>query len=93
MIATNSKSSHIKSIWFVYILRCNDGRAYVGCSSKLNKRLDYHKNGYVSYTKSRRPLQLIMYLVFKDKYKAFEFEKYLKSGSARAFTKRHFLKN
>jgi len=27
---------------------------------------------------------------FQDKYKAFAFEKYLKSGSGRAFLKKHF---
>jgi len=27
----------------------------------------------------------------KDKYKAFKFEKYLKSGSGRAFIKRHLI--
>jgi len=30
------------------------------------------------------------YFTIKDKYKAFQFEKYLKSGSGRAFIKKHF---
>lgn len=29
-------------------------------------------------------------MAFKDKYLAFNFEKYLKSGSGRAFIKKHF---
>ena len=49
-----------------------------------------HNNGYVPATENRRPVKLVTYLVFNDKYKAFEFEKYLKSGSGRAFTKKHF---
>ncbi|TRZ64951.1 MAG: GIY-YIG nuclease family protein, partial [Spirochaetia bacterium] len=31
------------------------------------------------------------YITFNDKYKAFEFEKYLKSGSGRAFINKHLL--
>ncbi len=50
-----------------------------------------HKNGHVPATKERRPIELVNYFAFKDKYKAFEFEKYLKSGSGRAFIKKHFL--
>jgi len=52
--------------------------------------LQRHNNGYVPATENRRPVKLVTYLVFNDKYKAFEFEKYLKSGSGRAFTKKHF---
>ena len=33
-----------------------------------------------------------MYFAIKDKYKAFEFERYLKSGSGRNFYKKTFLK-
>jgi putative endonuclease len=32
---------------------------------------------------------LITYIAFTDKYKAFEFEKYLKGGSGRAFLNRY----
>ena len=30
-------------------------------------------------------------MAISDKYKAYEFEKYLKSGSGRAFIKKHFI--
>ena len=69
----------------VYVLRCNDGSHYVGCTSNLERRLVRHNRGEVHYTKSRLPLDVITTIVFKDKYKAFAFEKYLKSGSGRAF--------
>lgn len=58
---------------------------------KVKERLERHKKGHVSATESRRPVEFISYTAFKDKYKAFKFEKYLKSGSGRAFVKRHFL--
>ena len=75
-------------MWFVYILRCSDGKYYYGCTSDLNERIERHQNGYVEYTKSRLPVELITYIAFYEKYKAFEFEKYVKSGSGRAFAKK-----
>ena len=42
-----------------------------------------HKKGNVLATKIV-PLELNFYFAINDKYKAFEFEKYLKSGSGRA---------
>jgi predicted GIY-YIG superfamily endonuclease len=70
---------------FVYILRCADGKFYTGCTKDLNDRLHRHQRGSVPATKNRRPVQLITYIAFDDKYRAFAFEKYLKSGSGRAF--------
>jgi len=70
---------------YVYILRCNDGLPYTGCTSDLKERLQRHIKCHVPATKPRLPVELIFYCAFKDKYKAYEFEKYLKSGSGRAF--------
>jgi putative endonuclease len=75
---------------YVYSLKCRDGY-YIGCTNNLKERLERHKNGYVRATKDRLPVQLELYIAIKDTYKAFEFEKYLKSGSGRAFLKKHFL--
>jgi len=36
-------------------------------------------------------VELISYISFKDKYKAFEFEKYLKSGSGAAFRNKRLI--
>jgi putative endonuclease len=49
------------------------------------ERLKKHNAGQVHYTSNRLPVMLISYLAFPDKYKAFNFEKYLKSGSGIAF--------
>lgn len=76
---------------YVYILICNDGELYVGCTNDLKDRIDRHSKGYVPATKGRRPIKLENYIAFKDKYLAYEFEKYLKSGSRRAFVKRRFI--
>ena len=77
--------------WYVYILRLSNNQTYTGCTSNLEERLFRHQSGYVPATKSHLPVHLIFYCAFTDKYKAFEFEKYLKSGSGRAFASRHRL--
>ena len=75
----------------VYIIKCSDNRFYVGCTNNISDRIDRHNKGYVPATADRLPIQLAIAINFQDKYKAFQFEKYLKSGSGRAFTKKHFL--
>ena len=97
IIFKNNKKQHTcvvfcynNSMYYVYLLKCKDG-TYTGCTSNLKERLKRHENGYVIATKDRRPVELENYFAFRDKYRAFEFEKYLKSGSGRAFLKKHFL--
>jgi predicted GIY-YIG superfamily endonuclease len=75
----------------VYILKCADTKLYVGQSKNLKERFQRHINGYVPATKARRPLELVHYSAFREPFKAIEFEKYLKSGSGRAFIKRHLM--
>ena len=74
-------------------MRCIDQTVYVGCTSDLNARLIRHRRGEVKYTSSRMPIEVETFVTFTDKYKAFEFELYLKSGSGRAFMKKHLLNN
>lgn len=74
---------------YVYILLCSDGKTYIGCAENLKERIDRHQNGQVPATKNRLPVKLIAYFAFSNKYTAFNFEKYLKSGSGRAFLKKH----
>ena len=76
---------------YVYILICNDGSPYIGCTESLEARLERHNKGYVPATKDRLPLKLISYCALTDKYKAFEFEKYLKTGSGRAFLQKRLI--
>ena len=76
---------------YVYVLLCNDGRTYVGCTGDLKKRLNRHNEGGVRATLNRLPVKLIFYSGFNDQYKAFEFERYLNTGSVRAFMHKRFL--
>ena len=75
----------------VYILLCGDGKYYTGCTNNLEDRLKRHQNGYVDSTKNKLPVQIIFHCTFPDKSKAFEFEKYLKSGSGIAFRNKHLI--
>lgn len=76
-------------MYFVYSLKCKDG-FYIGCTNNLKDRLLRHKKGYVDATKERLPIRLDFYISIKDAHIAFNLEKYLKTGSGRAFIKRHF---
>jgi len=77
-------------MFYVYILLCKDKRTYIGCTNNLKDRLLRHNNGYIDATKNRVPMSLISYFAFNKENTAFNFEKYLKSGSGRAFMKKHF---
>ena len=57
----------------------------------LEDRLARHERLSVPSKKNRSPVEVITYLVFSDKYRAFEFEKYLKSGSGRTFFKKRLI--
>lgn len=70
---------------------CSNNKTYVGCTSDLRDRIQRHHNGQVPATKDRLPVLLLCYFAFKDKYKAFNFEKYLESGSGRAFLKKRLI--
>jgi predicted GIY-YIG superfamily endonuclease len=76
-------------MYYVYILLCSDGLPYTGCTDDLRKRIDMHTSEKVLATKSRLPIKLTSYFCFSNKYTAYNFEKYLKSGSGRAFLKKH----
>ncbi len=75
-------------MFYVYALKCNDG-FYTGCTSDLKERMGRHQKGQVPATARRLPVELVAYFAFKGKYTAFQFERYLKTGSGRAFLKRH----
>jgi len=55
--------------------------------------LDKHQKGKVPATMNRVPITLEFYFAVEDKYRAFEFEKYLKTGSGRAFINKHLIEN
>ena len=77
---------------FVYILRSDRDpeRHYVGTTGDVDTRLEWHNHGPCGHTVANRPWALVVVLEFPTEREAVQFEKYLKTGSGRAFTKRHF---
>ncbi len=77
--------------YYVYVLLCNDGQLYTGCTHNLTERFNRHQKGWVPVTKDRLPVKLLWCGAFPDRSKAFAFEQYLKSGSGRVFAKKRLL--
>jgi len=77
---------------FVYVLRSNSNpdRHYVGIARDVEDRLEWHNHGPCGHTVRNRPWSLVVVIEFQTEQQATCFEKYLKSGSGRAFSKRHF---
>jgi putative endonuclease len=77
---------------FVYILRSDStpARHYVGLTSDVARRLVWHNTGQSGHTARDRPWRVLVSIEFATEQAAGRFERYLKSGSGRAFAKRHF---
>jgi putative endonuclease len=76
---------------YVYVLESLDSQHfYVGITDDLRARLAKHNAGEVPHTSKYGPWRLRTYVAFSDAALARAFEKYLKSGSGRAFAKKHF---
>ncbi len=78
---------------FVYVLRSVPfpTRYYSGLTSDVSTRLETHNSGGSQHTAALRPWKLVASIEFASESNAAVFEKYLKSGSGRAFAKRHFI--
>ena len=76
---------------YVYIIKSLNfpDTYYTGITDNIENRLKKHNAGDVTHTSKFRPWALETYLGFSDNQKAIEFERYLKSGSGRAFAKKH----
>jgi predicted GIY-YIG superfamily endonuclease len=77
----------------VYVLRStiDPNRYYTGMTTDIAVRLAVHNSGGYRHTSTLRPWQLLVSLEFDSESTAIAFEKYLKSGSGRAFAKKHFV--
>ena len=71
----------------VYIIqRLSDpSQYYTGRSANVRKRLAGHNAGQSPHTSKYKPWRLISAHYFADPHVAAEFERYLKTGSGRAF--------
>jgi len=77
---------------YVYLLQSqsNPRQQYIGLTRDLRQRLKGHNEGRSPHTAKFYPWILVAYFAFVREKTAIAFEKYLKSGSGRAFIKRRF---
>ncbi len=80
-------------MFYVYILRSipSPKQIYTGITEDLPTRLNDHNQGKSTHTRKFKPWECVVAIRFADESKAREFEKYLKTGSGRAFLRRHFM--
>lgn len=78
-------------MYYVYILRSENGEKYIGTTQDLKNRLQEHNRGETKTTKNNGKYRIIWYCAFIDKARAYSFEKYLKSGSGYAFTNKRLV--
>jgi predicted GIY-YIG superfamily endonuclease len=65
--------------FFLYMLRCADGKLYVGHTDDLEKRIALHKSGALGgWTKRRRPVELVFADGFATRAEALEREMQVK---------------
>ena len=77
---------------YVYILKSQkDKSIYTGATTDLRKRIGEHNSRGSKFTDAKRPYRIIWYAAFTDKTKAYKFEKYLKTGSGIAFSRKHLI--
>ena len=77
----------MKSVYILESLK-QEGRFYIGVSEEPIARLADHNAGRSPYTSKLRPWKLRVVLAFDDPQRAYDFERYLKSASGRAFAKK-----
>lgn len=79
-------------MYYVYLLRSisHPDQKYIGFTKDLKKRFADHNKGFSKYTAKYIPWELVAYHAFCDKNKAYDFEKYLKTGSGKAFASKRF---
>lgn len=79
-------------MFYVYLIKSlkYPDQTYIGYTLDIAQRLETHNSGCSVHTEKYRPWHLVMHLAFHDKFKALEFEKYLKTQSGRAFALKRF---
>jgi putative endonuclease len=64
---------------YVYLLRCADESLYCGWTTDVQRRLAAHRSGIASrYTRSRRPVELVLVVRVADRSAALREEARIK---------------
>jgi predicted GIY-YIG superfamily endonuclease len=88
----NASGMRVVPMRHVYVLQSvrTPSKHYVGRASDVAQHLATHNSGGSVQTASDRPWQLSAVITFRTEELAVRFEKYLKSGSGRAFADQYF---
>jgi putative endonuclease len=79
-------------MWYVYVLRSlKDDNLYIGSTDNIKRRVLEHNSKQVTSTKNRVPFKPEAYFAVNNKSRAIELEKYLKTGSGKAFLNKRIL--
>jgi putative endonuclease len=86
------QAKFMERFFYVYVLviETNPSIHYTGITDDLSARLRDHNRGHCLHTAKHRSWKIKTTIAFTSEAKARVFEKYLKSGSAREFARRHF---
>jgi len=79
-------------MYYVYFLKSlNTSFRYVGYTSDLKRRIQEHNNGFNKSTKPYSPFEFDAYIAVKTEKLAKDLEKYFKTGSGIAFSRKRIL--
>lgn len=81
-----------ESTYWVYVIKCKDNSFYIGQTNNLPRRFNEHCNGWVEWTKSRMPIEVIHIESFPSREEAVQREQNLKTGFGRKWLKREYEK-
>ena len=75
-----------------YIIQSRvNGFYYFGSTSNLKNRIRTHNEGGSYHTAKFRPWKIVWFAAFPTKKRAEEFERYLKTGSGFAFSRKRLI--
>lgn len=79
-------------MYYVYLVESMYfDEVYTGYTRDIKQRLSDHNSGKVKHTSKYKPWKFVSYIAFDSEEKARNFEKYLKTGSGIALSRKHFL--
>lgn len=91
MLRATTRHATKQTFYYVYILVSQIGaHFYSGFTENLKARLKHHNSGGDPHTSRHRPWQIKTAIAFTDRPQALAFERYLKTSSGRAFSRKSF---
>ncbi|MFJ4293686.1 GIY-YIG nuclease family protein [Cupriavidus sp. NPDC089707] len=79
--------------WYLYLLECTGDSIYTGITTDVARRFAQHLSGKgAKYTRSRKPIRVMLQLRFESKSEALKAEieiKRMSSAQKRAFCVQH----